>query len=193
MIQSRLAKSIAGATISVLMAGSICADESPTTFDALVEAAFAENPARRDAWSARYPSFTYDPVKLLELGELHMELWGEVDGKMASLGITETVAAELIGVYEPETRTFTWGWATDDFPNMGRSAVDAVRAYGEAHDIEELTNASREDRPAFASVSNAIAALLGDLQFEDVLRERNAPHNMIFFGVPRGQQNGTNS
>ena len=169
--------------LASLAGTAVSADGLPTTFDGLVEAGIETSIAERATWQDLYATYLYDPKVLLETGRFEMELWAEVDGALSPTGETIVTRAELIGIYDFDTRIFTWGWAVDGYPALPRTAAQATRAYGQSHNIVELTDPTRQDRPAFGSISGNIATTIGDLVYEDTFRGIEQPNLMFVFGV----------
>lgn len=183
MMASHALRASCAIGLTSLAGTAASADGLPVTFDGLVEASIETSIAERDAWQDLYAIYLYDPKVLLETGRFEMELWAEVDGALAPTGETVVTNAELIGIYDYDTRTFTWGWAVDGYPALPRTAAQATRAYGQSHNIDELTDPTRQDRPAFGSISGNIATTIGDLVFEDTFRGIERPNLMFVFGV----------
>lgn len=176
-------KTVRGLTLAGLFATSVGAEGVPTTFEALAVAGIEASIAERETWEGLYPSYLYVPEVLLETAQLEMEIWAEVDGALANTGEIVPVPVELIGIYDFGDRTFTWGWASDDYPALPRTAVLATRAFGETHGIAELTQPTRQDRPVSGGVSGDIASVIGDLIYTDTLRTNEQPPRMIIYGV----------
>lgn len=88
------------------------------------------------------------PATLLRQQRL-ARLVGEAEGELsvpdgtATFGDVGTFPVQLLGATDELGETFTWAWAAEDgaFPEPVLEAVGNLRAYGQEHELAELTEA----------------------------------------------------
>lgn len=72
------------------------------------------------------------------------ESW-QFDMASGQLGLTfqegqqVTMPAQVVGTYNPKSKTFLWGWANPSVPAALQAAALKVKAYGEEHGVLSLT------------------------------------------------------
>ena len=131
-----------------------------------------ESTAERDAFEQKYVGYEVKSAGLIDQGIYEMV---GPKGEMISF------AAELVGVYDDGTRTFTWGWATDLFPMLDRAAANAVKTYGRANNIPELTSPRTIGGPIDARVRSAVATVVADLDLVTAVPTDNLT---LYIGLP---------
>lgn len=156
----------------VLCAGTAGAQNTTPEYDVLVLEALVESTAERTGFEDAYTGYDIASASLMDQGRYAM---------VGPKGDGISFEAELIGVYEDATRTFTWGWATDQYPAFERTAADAVKAYGRANNIPELTSPRTIGGPIDARVRSSIATVLGDL---DLVTGVPAGAQTVYIGLP---------
>lgn len=186
MTINRFRTVVLAVAMNVLLNSTANADALPTDYASLVDLAIADSQLKLETWIDLYPYFRTDKTALLEAGLYQMELTTGVD--WTPTGQNVSIQAELIGIYDPNLQTFTWGWATDEFPELERTAVMATRAYGRLHGITELTTPTREE-PGESSLfivghSSIITSLIGDLAIHKRTIENFTSRRIVVFGLP---------
>jgi len=160
------------AGIAAIWAGAVGAQNSTPAYDDLVLQALTAATAEKKQFEAAYAGYVLDPSLLLEQGIYTMRAPNDAD--FAS-------EAELVGVYDDTTRTFTWGWASELYPLLERTAADAVRSYGRANNIPELTSPRAIGGATDAKVRSSVATVLGDL---DLVAAVPAGDLTLYVGLP---------
>lgn len=142
------------AGLAAIWAGGVGAQNSTPAYDELVLEALTTATAEQKQFAETYPAYMLDALQLLETGTYVMS---------APNDAIFAIEAELVGIYDDTTRTFTWGWASDRYPLLERTAADAVRSYGRANKIPELTSPRAIGGATDAKVRSSVATVLGDL------------------------------
>jgi len=67
----------------------------------------------------------------------------DVEAGVARFGDVGTFPAQLVGATDEHGETFTWAWAAPEgsLPETALAAVGNLRAYGQEHELDELTEA----------------------------------------------------
>jgi hypothetical protein len=163
----------------VICAGTAGAQNTTPEYDVLVLEALVESTAERDAFEEMYLGYEVAARALVDAGTY--TIVGPTDDRIS-------FDTELVGVYEDATRTFTWGWATDLFPTLERTAANTVKAYGRANNIPELTSPRSIGGSIDARVRSSVATVVANL---DLVTAVPSGELTIYIGLPDAAKSGS--
>ena len=117
-------------------------------------------------------------AELRTMTQVHDKTWGM--GKAANVKIDQNAGkivwtfrdgliveapVEIVGTYNPASASFLWSWANHTILGRLQGSANRVRAYGEAHGIEDFTSRLVTVSPAraweFAALANHLAQAKG--------------------------------
>lgn len=122
--------------------------------------------------SARFTSYCHKAIhELIELNEkcerdFHISSWPRYDYDMdkgtltfSEDGSPKVVALiQVVGSTSRSSCTWLWSWANQNIPNCVTSLLARVRAFGEAENLAELTQANTRDEEDLGWKMTAISA-----------------------------------
>ena len=124
--------------------------------------------------STQFSKFQHEAVhELMSLNEacekeFHIGSWSRWDYDLERQTLTFSqeglprveASIQVVGTTSISGGTWLWGWANDSLPPNVISAIEKVRAFGDAEDLTELTKADLPDDEYLGWEMTAIAAKL---------------------------------